>query len=104
MKNSTRWWAKIRDVLYRLGAAVQVYLREADGMTGSSVFALTTDAGADIPGVTFKKTNRNAPDPRKNRSGRFIPKGKKKPPAALSRLRFTPHFKGNFCGFFRLVP
>lgn len=65
--------------LYRLGAAVQVYLREADGMTGSSVFALTTDAGADIPGVTFKKTNRNAPDPRKNRSGRFIPKGKKKP-------------------------
>ncbi|MBN8520923.1 MAG: ribonuclease R [Alphaproteobacteria bacterium] len=66
--------------LYRLGAQVQVYLREADGMTGSSVFALANDASADIPGVSFKKTNLNRPDPRKNGKqgkNRFKSKGKK---------------------------
>lgn len=42
--------------VYRLGAAVQVYLREADGMTGSSLFAMANDDSADIPGVTFKRT------------------------------------------------
>lgn len=41
--------------IYRLGAPVQIRLKEADGLTGSSVFELASDKSADIPGVQFKK-------------------------------------------------
>lgn len=43
--------------IYRLGAAVTVKIAEADGLTGSSIFALVGDKGADIPGIKFKKSN-----------------------------------------------
>lgn len=41
--------------IYRLGAKVQIRLKEADGLTGSSVFELVNDASADIKGIKFKK-------------------------------------------------
>jgi ribonuclease R len=42
--------------VYRLGAAVTVKLTEADGLSGSTVLALTGESlnGADIPGLRFK--------------------------------------------------
>ena len=42
--------------VFRLGAAVTVRLKEADGLTGSTVLELTGDSvnGADIPGMVFK--------------------------------------------------
>lgn len=42
--------------VYRLGAAVSARLKEADGLTGSTVLELCGESmnGADIPGVTFK--------------------------------------------------
>jgi ribonuclease R len=47
---------KRRGKVYRLGAAVTVRLKEADGLTGSCVLELTGESlkGADIPGVQFK--------------------------------------------------
>jgi ribonuclease R len=40
--------------VYRLGAQVRVQLREADGLTGSTILELTDDKGADIPGMALK--------------------------------------------------
>ncbi|MEZ5814869.1 MAG: ribonuclease R [Alphaproteobacteria bacterium] len=42
--------------VFRLGAAVSVRLKEADGLTGSTVLELCGDSvnGADIPGMVFK--------------------------------------------------
>ena len=40
--------------IYRLGAPVTIRLKEADGLTGSSVFEMANDDSADIPGITFK--------------------------------------------------
>ena len=42
--------------IYRLGAPIQVRVKEADGITGSSVFEVANDKSADIKGVSFKKT------------------------------------------------
>lgn len=42
--------------IYRLGAAVRVQIAEADGLTGSSIFALVGDLSADIPGVQFRQS------------------------------------------------
>lgn len=44
-----------RGRIYRLGAPVTVEVAEADGLTGSSIFALVGDKSADIPGIKFKK-------------------------------------------------
>jgi len=41
--------------IYRLGAPMQIRLKEADGLTGSSVFEPANSDSADIPGVKFKK-------------------------------------------------
>lgn len=41
--------------VYRLGAKLQVRLKEADGMTGSSLFEVANDKSADIKGVKFKQ-------------------------------------------------
>jgi len=43
-------------IVFRLGAAVTVKLKEADGLTGSTVLEMTGDSvkGADIPGLVFK--------------------------------------------------
>lgn len=56
--------------IYRLGAPVTIRLKEADGLTGSSVFELANDESADIPGVKFKKP-RNFD--RKEKKGRKTP-------------------------------
>jgi ribonuclease R len=42
--------------VYRMGARVQVSLTEADGMTGSTILALTNDESAEIPGFSIKKS------------------------------------------------
>lgn len=52
--------------IYRLGAKVTIRIVEADGMTGSSVFALEGTDSADLPGIKFKSSNR-PPHSRDNR-------------------------------------
>ena len=42
--------------IYRLGAPIKIRLKEADGLTGSSLFETANDKSADIPGIKFKKT------------------------------------------------
>lgn len=42
--------------IYRLGAPIQIKLKEADGLTGSSLFEVANDKSADITGIKFKKT------------------------------------------------
>ncbi len=68
--------------VYRLGAPVMVRIVEADGLTGSSVFEIVGGAGADLPGVQFKKSGPSGRRPPKDR--RYGPKGDK------------PGKKGNF--------
>jgi len=69
--------------IYRLGAKVQIRLKEADGLTGSSVFELANDDSADIEGVKFKKVREYSKDkkgrkpPRGKKSGKFDKKKKK---------------------------
>ncbi|HPF78560.1 MAG TPA: ribonuclease R [Alphaproteobacteria bacterium] len=67
--------------IYRLGAPVQIRLKEADGLTGSSVFELANDKSADIPGVQFKKVKSF------ENSGRKEKKGRKKPGKTEFRKR-----------------
>lgn len=43
--------------IYRLGAPLTIKIIEADGLTGSSVFAVVGKDGADIPGITFNTPN-----------------------------------------------
>ncbi|NCO02629.1 MAG: ribonuclease R [Alphaproteobacteria bacterium] len=65
--------------IYRLGAKIQVRLKEADGMTGSSLFEVANDRSADIEGIQFKRSK--IPDPpRSQKKGSFRDKkGNKKP-------------------------
>jgi len=44
-----------RGRVYRLGASMKVKLKEADGLTGSSIFEPANDKSADIEGITFRK-------------------------------------------------
>lgn len=71
--------------VFRLGASVTVKLKEADGLTGSTVLELTGKSlkGADIPGLVFKtkkgfetrpKGGKGKKPPRKN-----FKRGSKKP-------------------------
>ena len=69
--------------VYRLGAAVMIRLKEADGLTGSSVFELVGDKSADIPGITFKKAKNHD----HNRSRKTDKKGRKGPKTARKRRR-----------------
>lgn len=41
--------------IYRLGATMKVKLKEADGLTGSSIFEPANNKSADIEGISFKK-------------------------------------------------
>ena len=61
--------------IYRLGAAVTVRLIEADRFTGSSVFELTSDKSADIPGAKFTQPKRG---PRRKQGQKRRFSGKKK--------------------------
>lgn len=66
--------------IYRLGAPVTVTLSEADGLTGSTVLALSGDSlnGADIPGAVFK-TKKQPFRERNDRGGKSgSPKHKKR--------------------------
>jgi ribonuclease R len=77
---------KRKGKIYRLGAAVTVRLKEADGLTGSCVLELTGESlkGADIPGVQFKTNpmiGKSGPrDDRRGRGGGKPFKGKKSGP------------------------
>lgn len=66
--------------IYRLGAKVQIRLKEADGLTGSSLFELASDASADIPGIKFKKTREFSKKSKAETKGRkYNKKGNKTP-------------------------
>lgn len=68
--------------VYRLGAPVRVVIKEADGMTGSSVFNLAHgQRGADIPGMARPRL------PQEGRSGK---KGGKRPPPRQDGDRKKP--------------
>ena len=80
--------------IYRLGAKVTISLKEADGLTGSSVFAMVGDESADIEGIQFKATRepkmrgRNGDKkPRKKKFGGKgkVKKGVKKPDKKLKK-------------------
>jgi ribonuclease R len=75
--------------VYRLGAKVQIRLKEADGLTGSSVFELANDASADIEGVKFKKIKSFSKD-KKSKKPRKFDKKKKKP---FKKIHKKPHKK-----------
>ena len=64
--------------LYRLGAPVTVRLIEADGLTGSTVFELVGNEGADIPGLRLStmKKGRRRPERRGERKKQGKPRGK----------------------------
>jgi ribonuclease R len=77
--------------VYRLGAKLQIKLKEADGMTGSSLFEVANDKSADIQGVKFKRSRdfgRNVG--RNNDSGTDRPKGGKKRFKGEKKGRKTP--------------
>ena len=64
--------------IFRLGAPVTVRLKEADGLTGSTVLELAGESldGADIPGMVFKsKTPQNSANKGKTRN--FKGRGRK---------------------------
>lgn len=67
--------------IYRLGARMTVRLKEADGLTGSSVFEVANEKSADIPGITFKPTRSYGSNDRKSHKSRskFNKKGRKTP-------------------------
>ena len=71
-------------IIFRLGASVTVKLKEADGLTGSTVFEMTGKSvnGADIPGLVFKNKGGSQPrgkkpSPRKGPKKNFK-KGKRR--------------------------
>jgi len=66
--------------IYRLGAPLTIKIVEADGLTGSSVFAVIGKDGADIPGIKFKKSNFTL-HPKKTRDIRKTYKKKSDRPA-----------------------
>ena len=65
--------------IYRLGAPMTVRLKEADGLTGSSVFEPANSDGADIVGIKFKKVKTYGSDRGDNRKKgkKFNKKGRK---------------------------
>lgn len=68
-----------RGYVYRLGAKVQVTIKEADGITGSCIFNLVPDQrGADIPGMERPKIPHDQQDRRSGHKKRPHKKYKKK--------------------------
>ncbi len=68
-----------RGYIYRLGAKVQVTIKEADGITGSCIFNLMPDQrGADIPGMERPKIPADQQVRRKRGGGKRSYKGAKK--------------------------
>jgi ribonuclease R len=52
--------------IYRLGAAITVRLKEAYGMSGSTVFEVVGEGGAEIPGFVIKRTHSGGKSGRKS--------------------------------------
>tara|TARA_R110002124_G_scaffold287216_2_gene471690 strand:- start:124600 stop:126945 length:2346 start_codon:yes stop_codon:yes gene_type:complete len=52
--------------VYRLGAAITVRLKEAYGMSGSTVFEVVGEGGAEIPGFVIKRTRPGSKSGRKS--------------------------------------
>ena len=77
-------------IVFRLGAPVTVKLKEADGLTGSTVLELTGKSikGADIPGLVFK-TKKGFDDRRgKKPSGKkYGGKNNRRPPKRSKKRR-----------------
>lgn len=65
--------------IYRLGAQVTIRLKEADPLTGSTIFALVGDDSADIPGFKIKRARRTNKNPtgKPHKSKKFVRKIKK---------------------------
>ncbi len=81
--------------VYRLGAPVTVRLKEADGLTGSTVLELAGDStrGAEIPGMVFK-ARKQAFRKEQPRGRKGSPKsGQKGPPKGDNKKRTTPKHK-----------
>jgi hypothetical protein len=72
-----------------LGARVKIRLKEADGLTGASVFELVGKDSADIEGVTFKKVKSYSGKSKKDRKGKKGGKKRygKKPPKVPKRKK-----------------
>ena len=66
--------------IYRLGAPIQIKLKEADGLTGSSLFELANNDSADIPGIKFKKAKFSSGRASKGKDGYKKKKFDKKKP------------------------
>ncbi len=59
--------------IYRLGAPIRIRLKEADGLTGSSLFEVANDKSADIPGIKFKKVKSYGNNHRSEKKGQKTP-------------------------------
>jgi len=75
--------------VFRLGAPVTVALKEADGLTGSTVLNLCGESvnGADIPGMVFKAKKRDFSQKPGNRGPKGKPKHGKGPKKGKKRRR-----------------
>ena len=68
-----------RGYIYRLGAKIQVVIKEADGITGSCIFNLAPNQkGADIPGMAKPVIPRDQQGKNPPKRGKKSFKGKKK--------------------------
>ncbi len=65
--------------IYRLGAPVTIRLKEADGLTGSSVFEMANSDSADIPGIKFKKVKTYGGDKKGSGKKKYSKKKGSKP-------------------------
>lgn len=61
--------------VYRLGASVKVRLREADGLTGGTIFEMVGTSGADLTGFEIPPGSAPGSGPRRGRPG-----GDRRPP------------------------
>jgi ribonuclease R len=86
--------------VYRLGAKLQIKLKEADGMTGSSLFEVANDKSAELQGITFKKSRdfgRNNDRPKGGKKHfKGDKKGRKTPGKTTPRAGNKPKKKGGF--------
>jgi ribonuclease R len=64
--------------IYRLGAEIQVRIKEADPVSGGMIFETVNAFGADIPGVDFGKINTGGGYQGQRKKGNFKRKGPKK--------------------------
>jgi ribonuclease R len=73
--------------IYRLGAPLTIKITEAEGYTGSSVFAVVGKDSADLPGIKFKTANKGLQKSSKpsNRHKNLKTDGRNKPDKRTKR-------------------